>query len=332
MTLTGRRTSARLRRCPVREAQSHRRRGAFPGTGCAMTGEPRASGEITTAFTDLPALLLPGDLLVVNTSPPSRRRWRCPAGWRCTSPARCRTGAGWPSSGRPRGKRASYAGGSPGDQLIGAARRGVLRWPARFGPRLWRARLSAAVAAVPATRGCPSATPTPLTGSGHRGLPDRLRHGRQRGDAKRGPAVHARGGDRPGGRGMSSRRSRCTRGVIAGGGRGPLPGAVRGRPADCPAGEPDPAHGGRVIAVGTTVVRALETAAATRAADRRFRAGRVDQPHRHPEKPSVLAVDGLITGLHEPRSSHLRMLAASAGLDLLSRCYGRRSTQRVPLA
>ncbi len=33
------------------------------------------------------------------------------------------------------------------------------------------------------------------------------------------------------------------------------------------------------------------------------------------------AVDGLVTGLHEPRSSHLRMLAAFAGLDLLGRCY-----------
>ena len=33
------------------------------------------------------------------------------------------------------------------------------------------------------------------------------------------------------------------------------------------------------------------------------------------------AVDGLLTGLHEPRSSHLRMLAAFADPDLLSRCY-----------
>ncbi len=35
----------------------------------------------------------------------------------------------------------------------------------------------------------------------------------------------------------------------------------------------------------------------------------------------VKVVDGLLTGLHEPRSSHLRMLAAFAGGDLLSRCY-----------
>jgi S-adenosylmethionine:tRNA ribosyltransferase-isomerase len=32
-------------------------------------------------------------------------------------------------------------------------------------------------------------------------------------------------------------------------------------------------------------------------------------------------VDGLLTGLHEPRSSHLRMLEAFAGQALLSRCY-----------
>ena len=35
----------------------------------------------------------------------------------------------------------------------------------------------------------------------------------------------------------------------------------------------------------------------------------------------VRAVDGLLTGLHEPRSSHLRMLAAFAGPELLSSCY-----------
>ena len=35
----------------------------------------------------------------------------------------------------------------------------------------------------------------------------------------------------------------------------------------------------------------------------------------------VKVVDGLLTGLHEPRSSHLRMLAAFAGAELLSRCY-----------
>jgi S-adenosylmethionine:tRNA ribosyltransferase-isomerase len=80
-------------------------------------------------------------------------------------------------------------------------------------------------------------------------------------------------------------------------------------------------HGGRVIAVGTTVVRALETAA--RAAGPSGDVGPSAGWTGHivtPDTP-LLAVDGLITGLHEPRSSHLRMLAAFADTDLLSRCY-----------
>ncbi|MCX4745211.1 S-adenosylmethionine:tRNA ribosyltransferase-isomerase [Kitasatospora sp. NBC_01287] len=78
------------------------------------------------------------------------------------------------------------------------------------------------------------------------------------------------------------------------------------------------ATGGRVIAVGTTVVRALESATGpdgrTRAAD-----GWTDlvvTPAR-----GVRAVDGLLTGWHEPRASHLLMLEAVAGRPLLHLCY-----------
>jgi S-adenosylmethionine:tRNA ribosyltransferase-isomerase len=77
------------------------------------------------------------------------------------------------------------------------------------------------------------------------------------------------------------------------------------------------ASGGRVIAAGTTVVRALETVALS---------GTV-QPaagwtsHVVTPESGVRVVDGLLTGLHEPRPSHLRMLAAFAGSELLSRCY-----------
>jgi S-adenosylmethionine:tRNA ribosyltransferase-isomerase len=75
--------------------------------------------------------------------------------------------------------------------------------------------------------------------------------------------------------------------------------------------------GGRVIAAGTTVVRALETA---------FAGGRVVPSagwtsHVVTPETGVRAVDGLLTGLHEPRSSHLRMLAAFAGPELLGSCY-----------
>lgn len=76
--------------------------------------------------------------------------------------------------------------------------------------------------------------------------------------------------------------------------------------------------GGRVIAVGTTVVRALESAAS--------RSGRVAPLDGWtdlvitPER-GVWAVDGLLTGWHEPEASHLLMLEAVAGPDLLRRSY-----------
>jgi S-adenosylmethionine:tRNA ribosyltransferase-isomerase len=78
------------------------------------------------------------------------------------------------------------------------------------------------------------------------------------------------------------------------------------------------AAGGLVIAVGTTVVRALESAAAddgaVRAADGWTRLV-VDADR------GLRIIDGLITGWHEPRASHLDMLAAAAGLELLRSCY-----------
>jgi S-adenosylmethionine:tRNA ribosyltransferase-isomerase len=75
---------------------------------------------------------------------------------------------------------------------------------------------------------------------------------------------------------------------------------------------------GRVIAVGTTVVRALETVAqpdGTLEADAGW-THLVVTPDR-----GVWSVDGLLTGWHEPRSSHLDVLRAIAGDDLLARSY-----------
>jgi S-adenosylmethionine:tRNA ribosyltransferase-isomerase len=78
------------------------------------------------------------------------------------------------------------------------------------------------------------------------------------------------------------------------------------------------ANGGRVIAVGTTAVRALESAAAP---DGTVTAGEgwtglVVTPER-----GLFAVDGLITGWHEPKASHLQLLEAAAGGPLLRRSY-----------
>jgi S-adenosylmethionine:tRNA ribosyltransferase-isomerase len=78
------------------------------------------------------------------------------------------------------------------------------------------------------------------------------------------------------------------------------------------------ASGRRVIAIGTTVVRALETAVDDHG---------VVQPYDGwtdlvitPER-GVRAVDGLLTGWHEPEASHLLMLEAVGGRPLLQASY-----------
>jgi S-adenosylmethionine:tRNA ribosyltransferase-isomerase len=73
-------------------------------------------------------------------------------------------------------------------------------------------------------------------------------------------------------------------------------------------------HGGRVIAVGTTVVRALEGCVA---AHGRLRPGRgvTDLVITAGFRPAV--VHGLLTGMHEPESSHYRLLQAFAPAALL---------------
>ena len=78
------------------------------------------------------------------------------------------------------------------------------------------------------------------------------------------------------------------------------------------------AGGGAVVAVGTSVVRALETVADT-AGHARPGEGWTELlvgPGR-----GVRLVDGLLTGWHEPEASHLRLLEAVAGRDLLLRSY-----------
>jgi S-adenosylmethionine:tRNA ribosyltransferase-isomerase len=76
--------------------------------------------------------------------------------------------------------------------------------------------------------------------------------------------------------------------------------------------------GGRVVAVGTTVVRALETAASED--------GHVSAYDGWtslvlgPSRPARV-VTGLVTGLHEPEASHLDLLEAVAGRSLVDRAY-----------
>jgi S-adenosylmethionine:tRNA ribosyltransferase-isomerase len=76
--------------------------------------------------------------------------------------------------------------------------------------------------------------------------------------------------------------------------------------------------GGRVVAVGTTVARALETVAGpdgsvgTGAGWTELVLG--------PDRP-VRVVDGLVTGFHQPQASHLLLLEAIAGPELVQRAY-----------
>ncbi|WP_228564386.1 S-adenosylmethionine:tRNA ribosyltransferase-isomerase [Catenulispora rubra] len=78
------------------------------------------------------------------------------------------------------------------------------------------------------------------------------------------------------------------------------------------------ARGGRVIAIGTTAVRALESAADEE--------GTVHPGQGWTEliitpERGVRAVDGLLTGFHEPEASHLLMLTAIAGPRLIRASY-----------
>lgn len=78
------------------------------------------------------------------------------------------------------------------------------------------------------------------------------------------------------------------------------------------------ARGGRVIAIGTTAVRALESAADEE--------GTVHPGQGWTElivtpQRGVRVVDGLLTGFHEPEASHLLMLTAVAGPCLIRASY-----------
>ncbi len=72
--------------------------------------------------------------------------------------------------------------------------------------------------------------------------------------------------------------------------------------------------GGRVIAVGTTVVRALEGAAAT---DGALRAGRGTTDLRIGPRFRPRVVDGILSGAHAEGESHFALLGAFASAELL---------------
>ncbi len=296
--------------------------------GVKMLVSRRSSGEISQhGFRDLPGLLLPGDLLVVNTT--------------ATLPAQVRVdgfGDGLAvhfSSPRPdgawlvelrqvKGKISMPNGpGYPG-QLISLPSGAVLTLEGKASARLWRARLSVAV------------VPYLL----RHGVPIRYSYVGREWPLPYYQTVFAR---EPGSAEMPSASRPFTPSVVTAlVARGVLiaPLTLHTGVSSLEAGEdpyPEPydvppvtarlvnhvrADGGRVIAAGTTVVRALETAALGGGGfDGQVAASAGWTSHVVTPETGVKVVDGLLTGLHEPRSEHLRMLAAFAGPELLSRCY-----------
>jgi S-adenosylmethionine:tRNA ribosyltransferase-isomerase len=77
-------------------------------------------------------------------------------------------------------------------------------------------------------------------------------------------------------------------------------------------------RGGRIVAVGTTVTRALETVVG---ADGRVHAssGWTDRVIS-PEAPARV-VDGLVTGWHDPQASHLMLVESVAGAEVTRAAY-----------
>lgn len=266
-------------------------------------------------FTELPELLLPGDLLVVNNSR--------------TLPAAVRVGqrlavhfstalpgGEWLVEPRiPTGKSSIPNGSAATGDVIRLPGGASLTLLGRYSARLWRARLSVAV------------IPYLL----RYGMPIKYRYADGPWDISAYQTVF---GVHPGSAEMpSAGRPFSTETVAALAARGVLIAPVTlhcGVSSLESAEDPYPEQydvppatarlvrhvketGGRVIAVGTTVVRALETTGGEPGAGW---TSLVVTP-----ETGVHVADGLLTGMHEPRSSHLRMLAAFHGPELLRRCY-----------
>ena len=297
--------------------------------GVRMLVSRLASGEVSHhGFGELPGLLLPGDLLVVNTSAtlPAQVRVSAELAVHFSGP---RPDGSWLTELRlVRGKTTVPNGrGTPGQRLSlpGGA---VLTLEERATPRLWRARLSVAVVPYLLRYGSPirySYVPREWPLSSYQTVFARHPGSAEMPSASRPftPSVVTR--LVAGGVLIAPLTLHCGVSSLEGD-EDPYP-----EPFDVPPATADlvnhvRARGGRVIAGGTTVVRALETAALGGADGSRGSRGRVRAAagwtsHVVTPETGVRAVDGLLTGLHEPRSSHLRMLAAFAGPGLLARCY-----------
>jgi S-adenosylmethionine:tRNA ribosyltransferase-isomerase len=280
-------------------------------------------------FPELPALLEPGDLLVINTSAtlPAAIPVRGPdpeLRMHLSSPARDGDDLAWLVELRRSGER--FAGGRPGQVLLLPAGATAVLLERHGGGRLWRAALRL---------GAPI-----LDYLARHGEPIRYRHTGREWPLARYQTVYA---TEPGSAEMPSAGRAFTPELVTrlvAGGIDVAPLVLHTGVSSLETGErPHPewyrvprhtaeranlarALGGRVIAVGTTVVRALESAAAG--------AGAISGPVMPSEgwtdlviEPTtpIRTIDGLLTGFHDGDSSHLAMVEAVAGRDLLERSY-----------
>jgi S-adenosylmethionine:tRNA ribosyltransferase-isomerase len=291
-----------------------------------------AAGELTEhTFAELPDLLLPGDLVVVNNSAtiPAAVSLPGPGAGSCPLTVHFSTAmaagdwlvelrAGSGSSTVP------FSGGAV-DQRLELPGAAELTLTGRFSQRLWRARLSTAVIPYLLQHGrpirysyVPRAWPIEAyqtvfaTWPGSAEMPSAARPFT--------PEIVTRLVSR----GVSIAPVTLHTGVSSlEGGEDPYPESYDVPAATARMVNLTRVSGGRVIAVGTTVVRALETAAL---AAQHSVAGPVAASagwtsHVVTRQTGVATADGLLTGLHEPRSTHLWMLAAFADDALLRRCY-----------
>jgi len=269
-------------------------------------------------FTDLPDLLQPGDLLVVNTS--ATLPAALPAGGSLRLHLSTPLPGAFPDDGAERwvvelrDGTAPYRRGRAGEKLpLPAGGEAELLAPYLGGQRLWAARLT---------------LPEPLLAYlDQHGAPIRYCHlpkPRPLSDFQTIFALEPGSAEMPSAGRPFSRRvldALAARGVrvaditlhcgVSSLERGEVPYPERFKVSAATAEAVNAAE--RVIAVGTTVVRALETAAG--------------EPFEGwtrlvitPET-GVSVVDGIITGWHEPDASHLLMLEAIAGRDLVERSY-----------
>jgi S-adenosylmethionine:tRNA ribosyltransferase-isomerase len=294
----------------------------------------RPDGVTRHRFRDLPDLLAPGDVLVVNTSPTAPARLEAVRSDGVVAPVHVSTtldDGSWVVEVRRPDNTGPDRGAEPGSVLLlpGGVRLQLLEafpGPAR-GSRLWRARTDPPVPAAAhlAAHGSPVrygylAGEVPLTdlqnvyattdehtgmgsaemASAGRPFTDRvLVRLMARGVAVLPLVLHT---------GVSSPELH----------EPPAPERFAVPAATARLVAATRAAGGRVVAVGTTVTRALESATdgdgVLRPAD-----GWTDLV-LDPDRPARV-VTGLLTGLHAPEASHLQLLAAVAGTELVDRAY-----------